>query len=1294
MKRLAGIYLFFITCFQLQAQLTEQQFNRPETVYAPRVFWQWMNGNITREGINLDLEAMAATGLGGGILFNNAVGIPAGPVKYGSQEWTELTMHALQQADRLGLKLMMHNAPGYSGTGGPWITPENAMQQVVWSEAFVKGGETVSLQLPKPFAKQGYYQDIAVLAYPSLKGEEQSFRNLIQAVTVNGKPVDADILTDFDFSKTIALDKFPAEMILTFREPLEAASFIVHREKTAPPAHPYDGPRDDPPTLQLEVSDDGVLYTKVCELNTPALRALEVPAFANFSPVKARYFRIRSNKSTKFTELELCGAPRIDGWDWKANFQFKSGTFNFNTPEPVAGSVVNASKIIDLTNLLNATGSLIWNAPIGNWTIVRIGHTITGEEQAAAPHSCVGLDVDKLSRYGVQQHYDKFLKPLFDQTRPYHGRSLEGLSIDSWEVGSQNWTRDMLPEFKKRAGYDLKTYLLTVTGRYVNSAKETERFLWDLRRVQSDMLVEYYYGGMREILHKEGLNLSAEPYGDGAFESMQAGKSVDVIMSEFWVHGLYGGAATSKQAGYIAHTWGLPVSAAESFTAMPELSKFTEYPSALKADGDWMFTNGVNRLVFHVYAHQPHPTAQPGMVMGPFGTHFNRNNTWFSKAGDYFQYLRRCQYVLQSGLFVADAAYFQGEEVLGPVDFQNPNPGYAFDVLSRDALLLRTSTKSNRLVLPDGMSYRFLILPNIKTMSLPVLKKLKALLEDGLWISASKPTNWSGLLSNKDQVEWQRIVEDLWSTLPNGVYRYGSGRLFINVPDDKLFEEANLQPDFSYASSNPNSVVNYLHRRIGSDDAWFVCNNRRQNDTILASFRIIGMQPEWWNPQTGEIRSMNIFRQHDEQTMIPLTLEPSESGFVVFRKPLKQTVYDGLMEDGVPLLSANPEDFTEEFQADLKTDFSVSVWAKPDVIARIGRSYLLFPISGLAKYGVGNATIGMAIGQNGVRIYEQEAQAREVLFASTKLEGWSLINLIYKNNIPIVFINGVKVAEGKKSPFIVHANRNELAPINPLIQLFQGENTTPIWTAEALDSTAIAAIFSKGKPADNVREFLTLNGNQLLRKKGNYSLLNPGLNDTKKPFIIKKDLPVYDLSTDWTIQFPEGKGAPTEFKLDTLASLHTQNDSGVKYFSGTASWQRSFTLGPKELIGDHLILDLGQVAVLAEIYVNGKSAGMCWKPPFRLDITKLLKLGENQLDIRVTNLWVNRLIGDEFLPTENNYDAWGELKTLPDWYKTNQSKTGQRITFVTWKQYDQNGPLVESGLVGPVTLSVWKALKK
>lgn len=573
---------------------------------------------------------------------------------------------------------------------------------------------------------------------------------------------------------------------------------------------------------------------------------------------------------------------------------------------------------------------------------------------------------------------------------------------------------------------------------------------------------------------------------------------------------------------------------------------FNDSPYTLKAEVDSLFIKGNKRLILQTFVHQPHPTAQPGVVMSEFGSHLNRNNTWFNKATDFFQYISRCHYVLQSGLNVADVAYYIEED---PIGFQNPNPNYTYDILSEKVLIQESIVKNRRLFLSDGKNYWFLILPEIKSLSLPVLRKIKSLLEQGLWVSASKPTNWSGNLTANEQAEWKSIVSELWSKLPDGVYRFGSGRLYINVPSSQLFKDANLKPDFNYSVSNPTAAIQAIHFRIGEDHAWFVSNQRSQNETILASFRVTGMQPEWWNPQTGQIRNLDIFRQHDEHTLVPLDLAPSEAGFIVFRKPISLAVYDGLQKNGIKLISPNPDDYT-------------------------------------------------------------------------------------------------------------------------------------------LDSTAIAF----DRPTGGLPETLISNGLRLFHYKGMYRLLVPGSDDSKTLYL-KKDLPVYDLSTGWNIRFPEGEGAPASHQLDTLASLHTRMETGVKYFSGTASWQRSFTLSPVDLDGHQLILDLGHVAVVAEVYVNGHSAGICWKPPYRMEITHLLKPGMNQLDVRVTNLWTKRLIGDEYLPEENDYDVKGMIKAFPEWYQNKLPKKGDRLTFVTRKQYNPNSPLVESGLIGPVSLSVWKAMK-
>jgi len=921
------ICLFLLLSNLLQAQLSEQQFHRPETVYAPRVFWHWMNGNVSREGINLDLESMAATGLGGGILFNQIGSVPKGSVQYLSAEWIGLAVHVLEQADRLDLKFMLHVDPDFSGDEGQWVMPENATKKIVWSETLVKGGDKINILLPRPMMNQGFYKEVAVLAFTNE-------------------------------NRTIV------------------------------------------------------------------------------------------------------------------------------------------SNIVDLTNHTDAEGRLSWNVPKGSWTVVRIGCSVSED---VAHDSSDSPEMDKLNPNGIKKHLEKFLEPLFEQTRPFHGRSFEGLTIDSCSIGSLGWTEDMVAEFQKRAGYNLKPFLLVFTGRQVNSSMETARFLWDLHRVQTEMLEEYYYDGIREMLKKKGLNLLVERYDN------------------------------------------------------PGSTKLEDNPSDMKTYFDRNFVNRMHQKVAVDFEHQPHPTAKPGIVMDSCGILNNRNNTWFSKSTDCFEYVRRCHYILQSGLLVADAAYFTGEGSPIPTTLIS---GHTIGLLNRNDLLQRASVKNGVLVLPDGMIYRILILPNMKTISLPVLRKLKLLLEDGLWISAIKPTNWYGHLSLKEQAEWKAIVEDVWNKLPAGIYRYGVGRLFINVPDERLYEEVKLTSDFSYVSSVPNAEINYLHNRIGSEDVWFVSNGRFRNDTIMASFRVKGMQPEWWDPQTGEIRPINIYRQHDEQTLIPLIMQPYESGFVVFRKAITQPVFDGLTKDGILFFSANPD---------------------------------LFP-----------------------------------------------------GNLPTPNQNGVSVSDSSTT-------------------------TLP--------------------------DMLILNGNRLFRKKGSYALVNStNSKQIQEPLLLKKNLPIYQLSKDWMVHFPEGGGVPKQLILDSLTSLHTVKEIGVKYFSGTASWQRTFQLTTKDLKGNQLVLDLGQVANVAEIYVNGKSAGLCWKPPFRLNVTNLLKPGENELDIRVTNLWVNRLIGDEFLPSENQYDERGVIKVLPDWYKNGQPKIGDRVTFSTRKNYDQKSPLIESGLIGPVTLSAWRIL--
>lgn len=1116
-----------------------ENFKQPDIEYAPWTWWHWMNGNVSKEGITLDLEAMRRVGIGGLVCFNGSAGIPQGHLKYGTKEWYEYNRHAMKEAQRLGMKMMLHNAPGYSVTGGPWITPENSMQQVVWTEVFVNENSQ-NIKLTRPYAKMGYYEDIAVIAYPALKGEEISMQAQLEKTTLNGKVIDCNKLFDFDYESYINVEVSPSrkqgELLFEFEKPYEASSIVIRREHTAPPHHPYDGPRDNPPTYELQYSDDGITFKEVCKISMPQLRELNVPTSQNFMTVKAKYFKLLTNKDSKITELTLYTSPRLDSWESKANYTTKGNrTANFTEKQISSNYIIKPESIVDITSYMNPDGTLNWSVPEGNWTILRIGHTTTGEENAAAPNGAIGLECDKLGKRGIKSHYDNFLKKLFEETKEFRGNSFQGLIVDSWEAGTQNWTKGFDKEFNKRQQYKLIPFIAAFTGRIVGGASSTEKFLADVRQLQATMLAENYYQELRNYCHQNNLILLSEPYGDGPFYSLEVAKYLDIPAGEFWAHALYGGTHTNNQAGYIARTNGKQIAAAEAYTAMPDLSKFTEYPAAMKGEGDWMFCNGINRFMFHTYAHQPNIYSKPGMTMGPFGTHMNRNQTWWEQSKFYMDYLRRCQFMLQQGRFIS-----------------NSSP----------------------------------------------------------WI----PTG-----------------EDI--------------------------DPTQKKDDFSFFSLENNSIINYIHRKVDNIDYYFVANNKRSSEKILAFFDINGKQPQIWYPETGKQLPIFNYKIENGKTIIPLNLNSAESVFVVFEgNPTQSLIWNE--NDDLRNIKVKSQSFN-----DIQNSFTVSVWLRPDVSAVGGRSYVLYPQNGETLYGKNHATIGLTVGQNGIKLFEQvKDRSEQVLFAETKIEGWSLVNVVYNNGKPIIYLNGKKIKEGTKSKYTVHPNNVELAQKEAMITVFQGEYRCLEIQANSLSDANISDIYKKG-----------------IKDATSYYI------DNKKISIDN----IINFNNEWQIVLSGKSESKKEFSTKSLKSLHLYTDKDIKYFSGTANYTSHINITKEQLAQDkRLILDLGNVAFFAEVFINGVQIPTLWKAPYISDVTQLVKEGKNEIRINVTNLWTNRLIGDELLPEENKYDKWGEIEKLPDWYIKNQPYTGKRNTFVTWKQYDKEGPLTEAGLIGPVKILI------
>jgi hypothetical protein len=1276
------------------AQEIEKYFVNAPDAARPWVFWQWMNGNITEDGITLDLEAMKRMGIGGAIVFNAATGIIRGPVDYASEAWIQATVHAAKEAGRLGLEIAIHNSPGYSGCGGPWVTPEMSMQELVWTETLVQHTETANLLLKRPYAKQGYYRDAFVIAYPALAAEQVLMKDVLLKISFNGTEVDKDILTDGNPETKIRLTAAGTQKgiaLFEFSQAFEARAVSILR-KAEIPHDLFDGPRDQPPVLQIESSNDNKNWKPAGTLSMPALREMDTPGILSFPAVKAIYFRLISSSDTWISDVQFHSGPRLGGWTGKTNYT--GGSLAAETPAVTPAELIDPAAVIDISAKMDAAGHLKWKAPAGKWTILRLGHTTTGEEPAAHPDSGKGLEIDKLRKDALDFHFRVFLDPLLSKMKPYIGKGFKAITVDSWEAGKQSWTPALPKEFKERKKYDIIPWLPALTGRIVGSTEDTERFLWDVRKTHAALLSENFYGHYQQLCKARGLEFYAEPYGDGTFDSLQVAQHLDITMSEFWTRYIYGSDVTSKQAAAAAHVYGKKIVAAEAFTAMPATSKWTDYPYSLKAEGDYFFTLGVNRLVFHTFVHQPYTTAKPGMTMGPFGMHMDRNNSWAEQSCGWTAYVKRSQYLLQQGLTVADACYLKGDEPASgvPDTYQFMPDGYVADVIGPDGLN-RCSVKDQVIVLPDGMSYRVCILAELKQLLPTTLTKLKELVADGMiLVVANKPLRSYGHEYTDEQLV--KSVNELYGDLDGRnvtEVSYGKGKVIWRAPVSAIFDSLSVAPDFRYTAENPDATIHYIHKKLADMEYYFVSNHRRRHEKAYCSFRIKDLQPEIWNAETGEMYPAAVYEQAENRTAVSLELEPAGSLFIVFRHRRK-SLYAAILKEGKTVYPFNFNRAKADPFPGIQNNFSISLWAKPDTFAHGGRSMLFHPPEGEAVYGAGHAAVGLAAGQNGVFLYERtKGTAKQVLASGLPLAGWSHLVLVYRNGNPAVYIDGRLAAEGIGSGRIIHPGLHTPPAVNQFSSYFEGEHTPPKLYTEVLTAEKIKGIYLAGLPAPELPEGIAVKQHTaaghpeaLIWSNGKYTLQNQ---QGKSIHITAGDCRTAIVSTPWKVKFPVESGVAAVITLPKLISLRLHPDFDVQHFSGTATYMNQLTLTKKDMAkGCRLYLDLGRVEVLAEVTVNGKSLGQVWKTPYRIDMSEVLKIGLNDVEIRVTTLWANRLIGDEYLPVENPYSEHGFIEQFPEWYTKNQPKPGKRKTFAVWKNFKATDPLLESGLLGPVRL--------
>lgn len=867
----------------------EASFTHPPDTLQTSVYWYWMSDNISKEGVVKDLHAMKSVGINRAFIGNIGYdSTPYGKVKLFSDEWWDIMHTALKTATELNIQIGIFNGPGWSQSGGPWVKPTQSMRYLAATKMTVGGSQKLDVQLDTPGAD---FQDVKLIAYRRPKQSGMDISSARPGIVALPAVENTAFLVDGKEETIVnvpASDKFTLD--ISTAEPFTARSLVIY------PAH-----RGLNLHAELQVSDStGFKTIKSFEINR-SNDNLNVgfkpygPIAISFPATTAKAFRIVFGKSNGFglAEIQLSGKPVV------ASYIEKTLAKMYQTPlpywneyqwpdQPVIADkqlTIDPGSVIDISRYMNSSGRLKWQVPKGEWTIMRTGMMPTGVKNGPASPEGTGFEIDKMSKAHVASHFDSFMGELLRRIPAEDRKTWKVVVEDSYETGGQNWTDDMLSKFKDNYGYDPLPYLPVIQGEVVGSQDQSDRFLWDLRRFIADRVAYDYVAGLREVSHKHGLTTWLENYGHWGFpgEFLQYGGQSDEIGGEFWSEGELGN-IENRAASSAAHIYGKTKVSAESFTAGDR--PYQRYPYMMKQRGDRFFTEGINNTLLHVFIEQPTDDKVPG-INANFGNEFNRHNTWFSYMDLFTAYLKRTNLVLQQGKYVADVAYFIGEDapkMTGVTDPALPT-GYSFDYINAEVINTRVTVEQGKMVLPDGMSYKLLVLPKLKTMRPELLIKIKELVMQGAHILGPAPErspSLAGFPESDKQV--QKLVSEIWGDIDGTTRKIrslGKGIVMSGMEMQAALNTLSLPPDFV---SNTTDPVLFIHRASEEGDFYFLSNQSEKEISFAPEFRVTGKQPELWDPVTGNVRPLSGYTLTSKNTTLPLVLAPLQSVFVVFRK--------------------------------------------------------------------------------------------------------------------------------------------------------------------------------------------------------------------------------------------------------------------------------------------------------------------------------------------------------------------------------------------------------------------------
>ncbi|SKQ79908.1 glycosyl hydrolase [Mycobacteroides abscessus] len=921
------------------AQALLEQFAVPPATARPLVWWHWLNGAITPEGLGLDLEWMQRAGIGGVQIFNGAVPNNNGhirpPVTFLSPEWRRAFAGAVTQANEADISVGVATSAGWSQTGAPFVKTADAMKKLVWSETEVVGGGRIRIVLPQPPSVAGpfgtvpaeeavtiagekltelpdFYADSRVIAYRVPAGEPTL---PLPTVTTASGPIDAAPLFDGRLEPAVHLPQptheAPVWLRFDYAQPVTVRSVTA---ALAPVAPPVTGATPIP--ARIEVSDDGKSYRRVGPLAVGAFPQNTT----SFPAITGRSFRIvlqpdapsgppaslagmapgallqpglptqEPSETIPLSQMALGASPRVNRFEEKAGFSSVLDYYAIPTP-PIDGDfAVDPGQVVDVTAHMQADGRLDWTPPNGAWRVLRIGYSLTGHRNGPAEAAATGLEVDKLSAPRVRAYMERYLDLVLSAAG---GGQVSSILSDSIEAGFSNWTEDILEQFEKRRGYDPTPMLPALTGRVVGSAEASDGFLYDFRRTISDLLAEAHYGAIADVAHDRGLTVCGEAIESGSRpilgDDIAMRRHTDVPMGAMWTYAVDAQpnpshVADIKGAASTAHLYGATHVGAESMSSM--LQPWAASPRELKHVIDTQIALGVNRPSIHSSVHQPFSDRAPGLALWIFGQYFNRHESWAEQARAWTDYIARLSSMMSQGQYQADVAYFYGEEAPlvtlaqdGRLDDLPTRHGY--DFVNADALLSEFTVEDGALITRSGMRYRVLQLGGTsQQMTLAVLRRICELVSQGATVIGEKPT---GTPSYGDhQGEFTRLAAKVWSG------GQAAGRVITASDGDTTLADMGVVPELDVVGGGSAHMLRFQHRVSDGTHLWFLANSTGRPQSLEVALRVTGMAPELWDAETGATRDLS-YRTDGETTIIPITFADNGSALIVFRQPTDTT---------------------------------------------------------------------------------------------------------------------------------------------------------------------------------------------------------------------------------------------------------------------------------------------------------------------------------------------------------------------------------------------------------------------